>query len=245
MNAEELKESAEHAQHSGQKAIGLTMAIVAVLLAMATLLGHRAHTEEVLSLTQNVDDWNFYQAKHNRTYQFALAAETQALLPNGHDTAVKNLKIALEEECGFPAPNGCAASLVKKMKSPVLEGLIGQEKLATEKSDKPGAVTSQAKVHEAGASGEKHEQASKEGGAKESAVKEGAAQLQERARDQQKETELVEHKANYYDGAELFLEVSIVLCSIALLAGAKRYWRLSFVSTAIGVGIAIYGLFLR
>jgi hypothetical protein len=45
---EELKEGAEHAHSSGERGIGLTMAIVAVLLALATLLGHRAHTEEVV-----------------------------------------------------------------------------------------------------------------------------------------------------------------------------------------------------
>jgi len=37
------------------------MAIVAVLLAMATLLGHRAHTEEGLLQGKIVDEWNFYQ----------------------------------------------------------------------------------------------------------------------------------------------------------------------------------------
>ena len=35
------------------------------------------------------------------------------------------------------------------------------------------------------------------------------------------ERDIVERRANYYDGAELFLEISIVLCSIALLAEAK------------------------
>ena len=45
---EELKEGAEHAHRSGEKGIGLTMAIVAVLLAIATLMGHRTHTEEGL-----------------------------------------------------------------------------------------------------------------------------------------------------------------------------------------------------
>ena len=48
MNPEELKESAEHAHLKGEKEIGLTMAVVAVLLAVTTLLSHRSHTEEVL-----------------------------------------------------------------------------------------------------------------------------------------------------------------------------------------------------
>lgn len=39
--------------------------------------------------------------------------------------------------------------------------------------------------------------------------------------------------------AELCLEVSIVLCSVALLNGLKLFWRLSFVTTAVGVGYIV------
>ena len=63
MNVEELKENAEHAQHSGQKAIGLTMAVVAVLLAIATLLGHRAHTEEVVLQGDRNTQWVNFDTK--------------------------------------------------------------------------------------------------------------------------------------------------------------------------------------
>ena len=40
----------------------------------------------------------------------------------------------------------------------------------------------------------------------------------------------------YGEIAELCLEVSIVLCSVALLNGQKLFWRLSFASTAVGIG---------
>ena len=124
MDAHEIEEQAEHAHEKGQKGVGLTMAVTAVLLAVATLLSHRAHTEEILSLTQNVDDWAFYQAKHNRAYAFALTAETQALLPGGKDAALKNLKISAVEECGDPAPKGCVSPALKK--SPVLQQLLAE-----------------------------------------------------------------------------------------------------------------------
>ena len=55
------------------------------------------------------------------------------------------------------------------------------------------------------------------------------------------EREMVERRANYYDGAELFLEISIVLCSIALLAEAKLFWQLSFISSILGVCVALLG----
>src|SRR5215469_3862702 len=113
MEPHELQEQTEHAHHSGEKGVGLTMAIVAVFLAIATLLGHRAHTEEVKLQTQVNDQWGFYQAKHSRAYQFGLAAEMEALSPNGREAAIKNLKKSTDEECGKPLEKGCASPVLK------------------------------------------------------------------------------------------------------------------------------------
>jgi hypothetical protein len=55
------------------------------------------------------------------------------------------------------------------------------------------------------------------------------------------ETQATERKAAHYDLAEIFLEIAIVLCSISLLAGSGIYWRLSFISTLIGILIAARG----
>lgn len=65
--AEELKEAAERAKERRELApVSLTMAIVAVLVATVTLLGHRAHTEELLLQTKATDEWSYYQAKNMR-----------------------------------------------------------------------------------------------------------------------------------------------------------------------------------
>src|SRR5579859_5085986 len=65
--AEELKEAAERAKERRELApVSLTMAILAVLVAVATLLGHRAHTEEILLQTRATDQWSYYQAKDTR-----------------------------------------------------------------------------------------------------------------------------------------------------------------------------------
>jgi hypothetical protein len=71
--------------------------------------------------------------------------------------------------------------------------------------------------------------------------KPGAVNVQESAKEMERERDLVERRANYYDGAELFLEISIVLCSIALLAEAKLFWQLSFITTILGIGVALFG----
>lgn len=64
---DELKEAAERAKESKQLApVSLTMAILAVMVATCTLLGHRAHTEEILLQTKATDQWSYYQAKNMR-----------------------------------------------------------------------------------------------------------------------------------------------------------------------------------
>jgi hypothetical protein len=66
----ELSEVVEKSKESGERQIGLSMAIFAVLLATATMLGHRAHTEEVVLQTQAADQWNYYQAKDIRSHAY-------------------------------------------------------------------------------------------------------------------------------------------------------------------------------
>lgn len=127
MSDEFTDKSIEHAHESGEKGIGLTTAICAVFLAVATLMGHRAHTEEVKLQTQVNDQWGFYQAKHSRAHQYGEAAEILTLQPNGHDLALKYLKISTDEECGVPAePKDCVSPLLKG--SPVLQQLLAEAK---------------------------------------------------------------------------------------------------------------------
>ena len=70
MEAGEIQEISEKVRESGEKKIGLTMAIVAVLLALATMLGHRSHTDEVLIQTKANDQWAYYQAKNIRSHMY-------------------------------------------------------------------------------------------------------------------------------------------------------------------------------
>ena len=70
---DELKERAEEAAHEPSLApVTLTMAILAVVIATVTLLGHRAHTEEVLLQTRAADQWAYYQAKEIRRRNYEL-----------------------------------------------------------------------------------------------------------------------------------------------------------------------------
>jgi hypothetical protein len=59
------------------------------------------------------------------------------------------------------------------------------------------------------------------------------------------ETRTAARHATFFDAAEICLEVAIVLCSIALLTGTLAFWYVSFLVTAVGVGLGAGGLFLR
>jgi uncharacterized protein YlxW (UPF0749 family) len=76
--AQELQEHAEHGAHeSALRPVAFTMSVLAVLVAVTTVLGHRTHTEAVLDQNKATDQWNEYQAKKIRSSNTQL---TQDLL---------------------------------------------------------------------------------------------------------------------------------------------------------------------
>jgi hypothetical protein len=78
----ELQEHAEHAKHDPTLVpVTVTMAILAVLVAVITLLGHRAHTEEVVLQAKSSDQWAYYQAKNIRRHQDELFLDMTAVQP--------------------------------------------------------------------------------------------------------------------------------------------------------------------
>lgn len=78
---QELQEHAEHARHDPSLApISLTMAVLAVLVATVSLLGHRAHTEEVVLQNKVSDQWAFYQAKSIRRHTDELFADIASVM---------------------------------------------------------------------------------------------------------------------------------------------------------------------
>ena len=173
MEPQEIQEQAEHAHHSGQKNIGLTTSIVAVLLAIATLLGHRAHTEEILLRTEANDKWSYSQAKKIRAHVYEADAQLAKL-------------------SGEPGKE-VAAEMAKK-----------------------------------------------------SALYDGQAEeIQKEARQIEAEQKLVTRRADYFNLSELFLEISIIFCSIALLTEMKIFWKVSFVTTLAGVVIVVAGFLLH
>jgi len=88
---QELHEQAEHAQHRPDLApVTLTMAVLAVVVATVSLLGHRAHTEEVVLQNRVSDQWAYYQAKNIRRHSDEQIADLAgAMATKDAETAAK------------------------------------------------------------------------------------------------------------------------------------------------------------
>lgn len=83
----ELHETAEHGRHEGLAPVSFTMAIVAVLVATVTLLGHRSHTEEILLQNKVTDQWSYYQAKNLRRNNLEALRDVLASLEGKNEKA--------------------------------------------------------------------------------------------------------------------------------------------------------------
>jgi hypothetical protein len=172
MEAEELAEIAEKAHGKSGQVIGLTMAIVAALLAMVSLMGHRLHTEETVQQTKSADGWAYFQAKNGRAHLYETDAKLAELI----------------------GPQGTAIAKEWRRKGEEEKREADQVKAENDRLDE--------------------------------------------------EVHAIARRAAFFDGAEICLEIAIVLCSVSLLTGNSLFWRLSFAGTAIGIAIAAVG-FLR
>ncbi|HWG21031.1 MAG TPA: DUF4337 domain-containing protein [Terracidiphilus sp.] len=91
--AHELQEHAEHAQEAAMRPVAFTMAVLAVLVAVSTVLGHRTHTEAILDQNRATDQWNEYQAKKIRSYNTSLEISTLSSVSLADkDEAAKDVK---------------------------------------------------------------------------------------------------------------------------------------------------------
>jgi hypothetical protein len=174
----ELHEHAEHArEHPDLAPITLTMAVLAVLVATVSLLGHRTHTEEIILQNKVTDQWSYYQAKNIRRHTDDLFADLTTVI------ATKDVEAALKL----------------------------QEKYRAE-ADR---------------------------------YKEEQKELDAKARELEKETELTRRKADRFDLGEVFMEIALVITSITLLSGRRIFWRLGLLLATAGIVLAASAWLLR
>jgi hypothetical protein len=69
--------------------------------------------------------------------------------------------------------------------------------------------------------------------------------ISDKAKELEKERDLVSHRADRFDGGEALLEVGLVICSITLLTKRRLFWFVGMFIGAAGVLLALTGLFLH
>ena len=165
-----LRERVEEARSGLERQIAATMAILAVLLAVDSLFGHRAHTEEILNQAKASDQWAYYQAKAIRRTTNEVAAQLARSLSTGSSPADKAVD-------GF-------------------------------------TQTAQRYEHE-------------------------AADIQKQAEELERDRDRQARLANHFDLAEIFFEVALVTCSVAILTKRRGIWLGSLVVAAAGLVVAL------
>lgn len=95
----ELAEQAEHGAHEPTLApVTITMAILAVFVAATSLMGHRAHTEELLLQTKATDQWAYYQAKDIRRHAYELFVDELSVFTVQNSAQVDAIKEKYQKE---------------------------------------------------------------------------------------------------------------------------------------------------
>ena len=174
----ELQENAEHGrEHPSLAPISVTMAILAVFVAVVSLLGHRSHTEELLMQNRATDQWAYYQAKNIRRHNYEMGLDLLAL-------------VEFKDK-------GQSAKVNDKYKAEA-------ERYTKEQ-----------------------------------------AEIEEKAKELEAESARAGHKSDRFDLGEVFLEIALVISSLALLSRKRFYWFLGIVSGVAGLGIAATGLLMH
>ncbi|HEV2464216.1 MAG TPA: DUF4337 domain-containing protein [Acidobacteriaceae bacterium] len=88
---QELHEQHEQAREGSLRRVSFTMSVLAVLVAIVTVLGHRTHTDAMLAQARASDQWNLYQAKKIRQYNTQLTVSMLSALPVGDKAATAKL----------------------------------------------------------------------------------------------------------------------------------------------------------
>ena len=80
-DVQDFKDSLEQgAKDEPMRPVAFTMSVLAVLLAVTTVLGGRTHEDAVLNQNKATDQWNEYQAQKIRAYNTQLGSDLMTWL---------------------------------------------------------------------------------------------------------------------------------------------------------------------
>jgi hypothetical protein len=87
----EVRTEAEASDPFGKK-IGILASVIAVFLAIVTIVSHRAHTDAVLMKSDANDKWSYYQSKRIKFHSLELGEDLVNVLGGKSDSAQKFLE---------------------------------------------------------------------------------------------------------------------------------------------------------
>jgi hypothetical protein len=87
----EVRTEGESADPFGKK-IGVVASVIAVLLAVVTIVSHRAHTDAVLKKSEANDKWSYYQSKRIKFHSLELGEDLLGVLGGNSAAAQKTLE---------------------------------------------------------------------------------------------------------------------------------------------------------
>ena len=103
MDASEVKDLKENLEQGAKeeplRPVAFTMSVLAVLLAVTTVMGGRTHEDAVLDQNKATDQWNEYQAQKIRDYNTQLVSDLMTVVAlDNKDAAAKLAKTYTDHE---------------------------------------------------------------------------------------------------------------------------------------------------
>lgn len=96
ISQEDVQEMHEHAEDTHRDPsllpVSFTMSVLAVMVAVVTLLGHRAHTHEVVAQIRATDTWAEYQAVNTRRHTYEVFGQFIEITPPKDPAAAKKMR---------------------------------------------------------------------------------------------------------------------------------------------------------
>jgi YesN/AraC family two-component response regulator len=157
--------------------VSVTLSILAVFVAISTLMGHRSSKEELLLQTQEADQWAYYQAKNN----------------GQHNS--KNFAVGL----------GIFTVVDKEKAEQTREQYLKEEERYTKEKE----------------------------------------EAKEKAEELKNERMVIGRRGDRYEGAEVLLEIALILTSFTLLTKKKFFWFAGSLLGLAGIALALSGFLVH
>jgi len=245
--AHEAHEEVEHATHASHdpfnRRVAMTMMVVAALLAGVKVLAHRSHNatlsyqiEAGAVHTQASNQWNFFQSKKMR--EVLARSEAKQLTP-AHQSAP-----ASEARPPLSGRDNRRAEIRKELEAEKVESSEEQaEKIVAAGEKRFQELVARGVPAERAEQVADSEMTALRYRTESRAIMERADHKEKEAREILEKSEHQHHRADYFDLGELFVELALVLCSVAILTKQTGFWYGGMAVCGLGVVIVVLGLF--